>query len=82
VGLSAARKFACYKAGVNRALAGERKALAKWHGKKIAGVELVRRPGDFVSNVPLPSIRKVSAWLNWLGAGASKPAFIITGTPY
>jgi hypothetical protein len=41
VGLSAARKFARYKADVNRALAGDRKALAKWHGKKIAGVELV-----------------------------------------
>lgn len=41
VGLSAARKFARYKADVNRALAGDPKALAKWRGKKIAGVELV-----------------------------------------
>jgi len=36
-----ARKFAKYKADINRALAGDREALAKWHGKKIAGIELV-----------------------------------------
>jgi hypothetical protein len=41
VGLRTARKFAKYKADINRALGGDTKALAKWHGKKIAGVELV-----------------------------------------
>ena len=41
VGLRTARKFAKYKADVNRALAGDRKALVKWQGKKIAGVELI-----------------------------------------
>jgi hypothetical protein len=36
-----ARKFAKYKADINRALAGDPKALAKWRGKKIAGVQLI-----------------------------------------
>jgi hypothetical protein len=40
-GSRTATKFARYKADVNRALAGDPKALAKWHGKKIAGVELI-----------------------------------------
>jgi hypothetical protein len=41
VGVKTARKFAEYKADINRALAGDPKALSKWRGKKIAGVELV-----------------------------------------
>jgi hypothetical protein len=41
VPLRTARKFANYKADVNRALAGDVNALAKWRGKKIAGIELV-----------------------------------------
>ena len=41
VGLRTARKAARYKADINRALAGDRTALAKWDGKKIAGVALI-----------------------------------------
>jgi hypothetical protein len=40
-GSKAASKVASYKADVNRALAGDPKALVKWHRKKIAGIELI-----------------------------------------
>jgi hypothetical protein len=40
-GLKTASKLGRYKADINRALAGDPKALAKWHGKKIAGFELI-----------------------------------------
>ena len=34
-------RLAKYKAAVNRFLAGDLNALAPWHGKEIAGVELI-----------------------------------------
>lgn len=40
-GSKEATAAAKYKAAVNRFLGGDLKALAPWHGKKIAGVELV-----------------------------------------
>jgi hypothetical protein len=40
-GSKVASEFAKYKAAVNRFLRGERNALADWHGKKIAGIELI-----------------------------------------
>lgn len=40
-GSKTAREFARYKAAVNRFLRGDRHALADWHGKKIAGIELI-----------------------------------------
>jgi hypothetical protein len=40
-GSRAASEVARYKSAVNRFLGGDRHALAKWHGKKIAGVELI-----------------------------------------
>jgi hypothetical protein len=40
-GLKQAREFAKYKAAVNRLLRGDRNALAEWHGKKVAGTQLV-----------------------------------------
>jgi hypothetical protein len=39
-GSKAAREVARYKGAVNRFLGGDRNALADWHGKKIAGIEL------------------------------------------
>jgi len=36
-----ASEVARYKAAVNRFLAGDRKALLPWHGKKIAGIDLI-----------------------------------------
>jgi hypothetical protein len=40
-GSKEANEIACYKAAVNRFLAGDLKALAPWKRKKIAGIELV-----------------------------------------
>lgn len=40
-GSKEASEIARYKAAVNRFLAGDRKSLASWHGKKIAGIELI-----------------------------------------
>jgi hypothetical protein len=40
-GSKEAREAARYKAAVNKFLAGDRNALAPWHGKKIAGVEVI-----------------------------------------
>ena len=40
-GSKTASEFARYKAAVNRFLRGDRDALAAWHGKKIAGIELI-----------------------------------------
>jgi len=43
-GSKAASKFAKYKAAINRLLRGDRNAMAPWHGKKIAGIELITDP--------------------------------------
>lgn len=43
-GSKPASQFASYKADINRLLRGDRNAMAKWHGRKIAGVELVTEP--------------------------------------
>jgi len=40
-GSKAASQFANYKAAINRLLRGDRDAMAAWHGKKIAGIELI-----------------------------------------
>jgi hypothetical protein len=40
-GSKEASEVARYKAAVNRFLAGDLNALAPWHGKKVAGVELI-----------------------------------------
>ncbi len=40
-GSKPASEFAKYKGAVNRFLRGDGDALADWHGKKIAGVELI-----------------------------------------
>jgi hypothetical protein len=43
-GLKVASNFASYKADINRLLRGDRNAMARWHGKKIAGIELITDP--------------------------------------
>ena len=40
-GSKVAREIARYKVAVNRFLAGDLNTLAPWHGKKIAGIELL-----------------------------------------
>jgi len=39
-----ASEFANYKADINRLLRGDRHAMDKWHGRRIAGIELVTDP--------------------------------------
>jgi hypothetical protein len=48
-GLKQAREFAKYKAAVNRLLRGDRNALAGWHGKKVAGIQLVTNTDTLVA---------------------------------
>jgi hypothetical protein len=48
-GSKQASKFAQYQAAVNRLLRGDRNALADWHGKKIAGIQLVTSAGTLVA---------------------------------
>jgi hypothetical protein len=48
-GSKQASEFAQYKAAVNRLLRGDRHALAEWHGKKVAGIQLVTNTGTLVS---------------------------------
>jgi len=48
-GSKAASKLARYKSAVNRFLRGDRDALAEWHGKKIAGIELITASGTLTS---------------------------------
>lgn len=43
-GSKAASQAAQYKAAINRLLRGDRNAMAPWHGKKIAGIELITDP--------------------------------------
>lgn len=43
-GSKIASKFAHYKADTNRFLRGDRHAMDKWRGKKIAGIELITDP--------------------------------------
>lgn len=40
-GSKTASQFANYKAAINRLLAGDRNAMEKWHGRRIAGIELI-----------------------------------------
>jgi hypothetical protein len=47
-GSKVASEFARYKADVNRLLRGDRHAMDKWKGRKIAGVELVTDPKTLI----------------------------------
>ncbi len=40
-GSKPASEFAKYKAAINRLLRGDRDAMAPWHGREIAGIELI-----------------------------------------
>jgi hypothetical protein len=43
-GSKTASQFANYKAAINRLLRGDRNAMDRWHGKEIAGIELITDP--------------------------------------
>ena len=48
-GSKIASQFAKYKAAINRLLAGDAKAMAPWHGKKIAGIGLITDEQTLIS---------------------------------
>jgi len=47
-GSKVASEFASYKADINRLLRGDRHAMNKWEGRKIAGIELVTDPKTLI----------------------------------
>ncbi len=47
-GSKAASQFASYKADINRLLRGDRHAMDKWHGRRIAGIDLVTDPKTLI----------------------------------
>jgi len=57
-GSKVASEFANYKADINRLLRGDRHAMAKWHGKKIAGVELITDPKTLVDQARKEILRR------------------------
>jgi len=64
-GSRTASEFAKYKASINRLLAGDRNAMARWRGKKIAGIELVTDPKILIAQarkdiLPQPLYRQFS----------------------
>jgi len=48
-GSKVANEIARYQSAVNRLLGGKRSALKNWHGKKIAGIELITDASTLVS---------------------------------
>jgi hypothetical protein len=48
-GLKIASEIAHYQADIARLLRGERSAMAKWHGKKIQGIELITETQTLVA---------------------------------
>lgn len=51
-GSKAASEFANYKAAINRLLRGDRNAMAPWHGRRIAGIELITDTKTLVEQAP------------------------------
>jgi hypothetical protein len=47
-GSKAASELASYKADINRLLRGDRHAMDKWNGRRIAGIELVTDPKTLI----------------------------------
>ena len=65
-GSKAASEFASYKADINRLLRGDRLAMDKWHGRRIAGIELVTDPKTLIEQarreiLPYSLYRSLSA---------------------
>ncbi len=67
-GSKTASEFAKYKAAVNRFLSGDGNALADWHGKKIAGIELVTA-GAKLKNLALKDLLPYSLYRSFAGGG-------------
>jgi hypothetical protein len=57
-----------YKAAVNRFLRGDRDGMAEWHGKKIAGVELVTA-GNTLKSLADKGLLPYSLYRSFSGGG-------------
>lgn len=67
-GSKAATQVAKYKAAVNRYLRGDTDAMAPWHGKKIAGVELITS-GSTLKNLADKGLLPYSLYRSFPGGG-------------
>ena len=67
-GSKPASQFAKYKAAVNRFLRGDKDAMAPWHGKKIAGVELITS-GSTLKNLADKGLLPYSLYRSFAGGG-------------
>ena len=67
-GSKTASEFAKYKAAVNRFLRGDHDALAAWHGKKIAGIELVTA-GNTLKSLADKGLLPYSLYRSFAGGG-------------
>ena len=67
-GSKTATEIAKYKAAVNRYLRGERDAMAPWHGKKVAGVELVTA-GNTLKSLAERGLLPYSLYRSFSGGG-------------
>jgi hypothetical protein len=68
-GSKTASDFARYKAAINRLLRGDRDAMAPWHGKKIAGIELITETKTLVEQAR-KEILPYSLYRSLAGGGA------------
>jgi hypothetical protein len=68
-GSKAASEFASYKADINRLLRGDRHAMDKWHGRRIAGIELVTDPKTLIDQAR-KEILPYSLYRSLAGGGA------------
>ncbi len=67
-GSKTARESAKYKAAINRFLRGDRDAMAAWHGKKIAGIELITA-GSTLKNLADKGLLPYSLYRSFSGGG-------------
>jgi len=67
-GSKTASEFAKYKAAVNRYLSGNPSALADWHGKKIAGIELIT-DGNTLKRLAVKELLPYSLYRSFAGGG-------------
>lgn len=67
-GSKAATQVAKYKAAVNRFLRGDRDAMAPWHGRKVASIELITS-GDVLKSLADKGLLPYSLYRSFSGGG-------------
>lgn len=65
-GSKTATEVAKYKAAANRFLSGDGSALAAWHGKKIAGIELITA-GNILKTLAVKDLLPYSLYRSFAG---------------